>query len=386
METQSLTLRPVLDAFARAPAVRELAERLPARNQTLSLSGLPGSSGAVLAAWLAEKYPQRLLTIVAPTAADAERWLSDLAHLTDAPTALYPQREALGEDEPHYEIAGERAEAVQALLEGRLRVLVTTARATSERTLLPAALERMRLHLTRGERRPPREVAAALESMGYRRVATVTEVAEFSVRGGILDVYGFGMAAPARLEWWGDDITSVRGFDLTTQRSLEELPSITILPVNTKGVRDEADGEASAAPALRRTLLELLPSDTLLIEEAYGPDLDEVSRAWSEAEHHLEIARRLGEDVPSRDAIFVAPEVWRRSIEAFPRLLLRGEQIDLQFGFFPPDRIDRDLNRLRSLLGGDPPTLILCDNEGQLERMEELSRVAPALARAPPSL
>ena len=166
---------------------------------------------------------------MAPTAADAERWLADLAHLTDAPTALYPQREALGEDEPHYEIAGERAEAIQALLEGRLRVLVTTARATMERTLLPAALERMRLHLARGERRPPREVAGALESMGYRRVATVTEVAEFSVRGGILDVYGFGMAGPARLEWWGDDITSVRGFDLTTQRSLEELPSITVL-------------------------------------------------------------------------------------------------------------------------------------------------------------
>jgi transcription-repair coupling factor (superfamily II helicase) len=368
METQRVTLKPVLDAFVRAPAVRDLAERLPARNHTLSLGGLPGSSGAVLAAWLAQTYPQRLLTIVAPTAADAERWLSDLAHLTDAPTALYPQREALGEDEPHYEIAGERAEAVQALLEGRLRVLVTTARATMERTLLPAALERMRLHLARGERRPPREVADALASMGYRRVATVTEVAEFSVRGGILDVYGFGMAGPARLEWWGDDITSVRGFDLTTQRSLEELPSITVLPVSTQAVREEAD----VPPPVRRTLLELLPSDTLLIEEAYGPDLDEVSRAWSEAEHHLEVARRLGEDVPSRDAIFVAPEVWRGLIEAFPRLLLRGEKVDLQFGFFPPDRIDRDLNRLRSLLGGDPPTLILCDNEGQLERMEEL--------------
>jgi transcription-repair coupling factor (superfamily II helicase) len=383
-----VTLKPVLDAFARAPAVRDLAERLPARNHTLSLGGLPGSSGAVLAAWLAETYPQRLLTIVAPTAADAERWLSDLAHLTDAPTALYPQREALGEDEPHYEIAGERAEAVQALLESRLRVLVTTARATMERTLLPAALERMRLHLARGERRPPREVAGALESMGYRRVATVTEVAEFSVRGGILDVYGFGMAGPARLEWWGDDITSVRGFDLTTQRSLEELPNITVLPVTTQAIREEADGEAegrtdggfpdsptlrlSVPPPVRRTLLELLPPDTLLIEEAYGPDLDEVSRAWSEAEHHLDVARRLGEDVPSRDAIFVAPEVWCRSIEAFPRLVLRGEQVDLQFGFFPPDRIDRDLNRLRALLGGEPPTLILCDNEGQLERMEEL--------------
>jgi transcription-repair coupling factor (superfamily II helicase) len=368
MEAARVSLKPVLDAFERAPAVRELPDRLPARGATLRLGGLPGSSGAALVAWLVRALPQRLLTIMAPTPADAERWLSDLAHLTDAATALYPQREALGEDEPHYEIAGERAETIQSLLEGRLRILVTTARATSERTLLPSALERLRLTLAVGERRPPVEVARALEAMGYHRVPTVTEVAEFSVRGGILDVYGFGMAAPARLEWWGDDISSLRGFDLTTQRSLEELKDITVLPINTQAVRDEAEGQAP----VRRTLLELLPLDTLVIEEAFGPDLDEVTRAWNEAEHHLEVARRLGEEVPSRDAIFEAPEQWRSRVQGFPRLLLRDDQVDLQFGFFPPERIDRDLGRLRALIGSGTPTLILCDNEGQLERMEEL--------------
>jgi hypothetical protein len=52
----------------------------------------------VLAAWLAEESPQRLLTIISTTPADAERWLSDLQHLTDVPIALYPQREALEEE------------------------------------------------------------------------------------------------------------------------------------------------------------------------------------------------------------------------------------------------------------------------------------------------
>jgi transcription-repair coupling factor (superfamily II helicase) len=402
-----MKLKPILDAFERAPAASDLGSRLPMRGSTLRLGGLPGSSGAVLAAWLARQFPQRLLTIVAPTPGDAERWLNDLAYLMDGAVALYPQREALGEDEPHYEIAGERAETIEALLQGRLRMLVTTARATSERTLVPAALERLRLRLAPGDRRPPSEVAAALDRMGYSRVPTVTEVAEFSVRGGILDVYGFGMAVPARVEWWGDDISSIRGFDLTSQRSLEELGEITVLPISTVAVREEADGteadtararaeEAEAPPrsavsagtagalsasspsasvpsALqRRTLLELLPSDTLLIEEAFGPDLDEVQRAWKEAEHHLDVARRLGEEVPSREAILEPPEDWRGRVESFPRLLLRDEQSDLQFGFFPPDRIDRDLNRVRALLATAPPTLILCDNEGQLERMEEL--------------
>ena len=78
-----MKLRPVLEAFARSPATVELAERLPARGEALRLSGLHGSSGAVLAAWLASTFSQRLLTIVAPTPGDAERWLTDLAHLTD---------------------------------------------------------------------------------------------------------------------------------------------------------------------------------------------------------------------------------------------------------------------------------------------------------------
>ena len=233
----------------------------PRRAAGLERRGAGGLAGRAV--------PQRLLTIVAPTPGDAERWLTDLAHLTDEAIALYPQREALGEDEPHYEIAGERAETIEALLQGRLRVLVTTARATAERTLMPAALERLRLRLATGERRPPGEVADALERMGYRRVPTVTEVAEFSVRGGILDVYGFGMATPARLEWWGDDVSSIRGFDLTTQRSLQELPEVTVLPINTQAVGRTAAGgsrrrvaaaqAAGRAPPPDATLLELLP-------------------------------------------------------------------------------------------------------------------------------
>ena len=225
-----MSLPTVLDAFERTAAIQDLAERLPARGAVLRLAGLPGSSGAVLAAWLAARFPQRLLAVVAPTPGDAERWLNDLTHLTDEAVALYPQREALGEEEPHFEIAGERAETIEALLQGRLRVLVTTARATAERTLVPAALEQLRLRLAPADRRPPGDVAKTLERMGYHRVPTVTEVAEFSVRGGIVDVYGFGMATPARLEWWGDEISSMRGFDLTTQRSLEELAEITVAP------------------------------------------------------------------------------------------------------------------------------------------------------------
>src|SRR5690606_5105125 len=147
-------LRPVLDAFARTRFARELLERLPAGGAGLALGGLPGSSGSVLAAWLAEQNPNQLITIVATTPAEAERWLADLAQLSERPAALYPQREALGEEEHHVEIAGERTETLEALLAGRLGILVTTARASAERTAVPAVLGAMRLELTRATAQP----------------------------------------------------------------------------------------------------------------------------------------------------------------------------------------------------------------------------------------
>jgi transcription-repair coupling factor (superfamily II helicase) len=377
-------IEPILSSFGRTPFAVDLPGRLPIAGGQTRLAGLAGSSGAVMVAWLAERLPQRLLAVVAATPADAERWLADLATLTPQPSALYPQREALGDDEPHYEIAGERAETIEALLRGRLRILVTTARATSEKTQVPEALARLRLELTVGSRRPLTEVVSALTRMGYHRVPVVTEVAEFSVRGGIVDLYGFGMASPSRIEWWDDKISSIRAFDLTSQRSAEEMSSVTVLPIGVGSVGrydgTSVDGSANDLPTYRptdgtpsrQTLLDLLPTDTLVVEEASHPNAEEVARAWREAEHHLEVARRLGEMPPPREELFAEPSEWSARLARFPRLLLKEDRPDLQAGFLPPETVDRNLGRLRALLSGGAPTLILCDNAGQLERLDEL--------------
>jgi transcription-repair coupling factor (superfamily II helicase) len=362
-------LEPILDAFGRTRFAAELLERLPGPGDTLRLGGLPGSSPAVMAAWLARRRPTQLLTVIATTPADAERWLTDLHQLTDAKVALYPQREALGEEERHVEIAGERTESLEALLTGSLRFLVTTARATAERTAVPAMLRALRLDLRRAEARAPRDVAVQLETMGYDKVPTVTEVGQFSIRGGILDVYGFGMATPTRVEWWGDVVESLRSFDLTTQRSGTEVEGISILPIRATA---PSRAESAELPTTRMSLLELLPIGTLILVDSTTANGEEVARAWREAEHHLEVARRLGEDVPARADLFVAPERWRTLVEGFGHLGLREDPVALQAGFLPPEKVDRDLKRLRAILDGGLPTMILCDNEGQVERLAEL--------------
>src|SRR5207245_8785427 len=124
----------VIDRLDALPATRALAEGLPASGARQGIAGLPGSSPAVLLAALARRLAQRVFVVITPTPTDAERWLADLRTLTGPAAALYPQREALGAEEPHFEIAGERVETLELLLSGQVRVLVTTARAAAERT------------------------------------------------------------------------------------------------------------------------------------------------------------------------------------------------------------------------------------------------------------
>ena len=365
-----MPLQFLLDRFDDLPATGALLEGLPVAGNRLPLAGLPGSSPALLVAALARRLPQRLFAVVTATPADAERWLADLQQLVGERAVLYPQREGLGADEPHVEIAGERIETIAALLSGRARVVVTTARASAERTGVPRVLETSRLELATGDRSPVAgltDAAQRLADMGYERVPGVTEVGQFSVRGGILDVYGFGMAVPARVEWWGDEIVSLRGFDLDTQRSAEPIDRVSVLPIRTGegwGKRDEG--------WVRTSLLDLLPADTLLVVDQEAAVEREVERAWADAAHHLEVARRLGEEPSPREELLLDPAAWRARLAARARLAPGAADAAQRFPVLAPEAVDRDLRRLRQLVAGEPATVILCDNEGQLERLEEL--------------
>jgi transcription-repair coupling factor (superfamily II helicase) len=363
-----MPLPTLLAAFRSLPAVRALEEAIPWPAETVAVRPLPGSAAAVLTAAIAEAEPHRLIVVVAAAPTEAERWLSDLGVLLgDGQVALYPQREGLGEDEPHYEIAGERVETLELLNRGAVRVIVTTARATAERSLMPAALEAARLQIAKGA--TFRAVTRRLERLGYTRVPHVTDVAEFSVRGGIVDVYGFGMADPARAEFWGEELVSLRAFDLGTQRSQASLEQVTVLPVDPRATLGDVEG------TVRRSLLDLLPAGTLLVEDGPVRLVEEVSRVWAEAEHHAEIARRLGEDVPPRADLLTEPGAWGTARAGFARLALGVPDAARALPVFEPPAVTRDLSRLRPPAG--ELALVLCDNEGQIERLDELLAEGP---------
>lgn len=388
-----MALPRLLDVLAGLPGYHDTRAALPTGAGTLRLGGLAGSSDAVLVATLARDLPHRLFVVVTDQLADAERWLADLQTLVDdVPVALYPPREGFGEVEPHAEVAGERVETLERLSRGALRVLLTTSRALLERTSLPAALRASRLEIRKGDTRRPEALAAHLDAVGFERVPMVEDVAQFSVRGGIFDIYGFGMAEPVRLEFWGDEIIELRHFDLNTQRTTRPAELALVLPVDGR-VR-EAGGATE-----RVSVTELLGPDAIVVIPAGSAVRPELQRTWDESAHHIELARRRGEEAPPRDALFRSPDETAAALARLATLQLlptsgslarrserrlRDEEdrpapadlgvgrADVSFAILPPEPVSRDLRVLRRLTRTPPATVILCDNSGQAERLDEL--------------
>jgi transcription-repair coupling factor (superfamily II helicase) len=361
----------LLDAVEGLGAFTRLERSLPGPRTRHFVAGLAGSSDAILVSAIARRHPGRFIVVATDGLPEAERWLADLGALSEESSrvALYPPREALGEAEPHAEIAGERVETIERMSRGAVQVLLTTARALLEKTRLPRAVADARLELRRGDRWRLAELIDHLTGVGFERVEMVEDVAQFSVRGGIVDIYSFGMTEPVRAEMWGDEIVELKHFDLNTQRSTRAAELALILPVE-KAV---TDAEESVE---RVSLATLFPPDTLLVLPQGTELAPELQRTWEEAAHHIDLARRRGEDTPARDELFEAPQSVLAVIGSLGTIAIVDRATAPEgatvLPILPPDPIDRDVRKLRRLVGTGMPTIILCDNAGQCERLDEL--------------
>ncbi len=370
----------------RQPQYRELLERLPHAGESLGLTGLTGSSPALLLATLGHDRPNRLWVVAASSPNAAEALEADLRTLSDGDdVAHFPQREALPYEaaEPHVEVGGMRVEALEAVLSGRTRILVTTLRALQERSDVPSGLTELRLRIQRGQKVRPQDLAERLVGMGFEQVPLVEGVGEFAVRGGIVDMFGFGTPEPVRLEFWGDEVTSIRRFDILDQRSTGEVESVDVLPVDLR--TPATDGRTT-----RRSILDLLPSDAVLVQLDSDTAADDLRHTWEEVRHLHEGARRRGAATEEPSELFLSPEDTEERLGRLARLRVdpdAGGRPDseggLRFDVRAAEPVERDMDRLGTLLRAGAArgerTLLLCDNAGQLDRLEELLGGAGAL-------
>jgi transcription-repair coupling factor (superfamily II helicase) len=188
--------------------------------------------------WQATERPLLILT-------DGNQRAEALAELTGTFFDLLVSHAAAGEPQllpaldvlpgqnlsPHSEISGQRAMALWRMANGSAPLTIAPAASALIRSHAAEFYRRLALELRVGEELPLDTIEAHLNSIGYEKRDPVEMVGEYSIRGGILDVFPADNARPLRVEFFGDEIESIRRFDVETQRSVVKVGEGRVLPL-----------------------------------------------------------------------------------------------------------------------------------------------------------
>jgi transcription-repair coupling factor (superfamily II helicase) len=218
--------------------LREL--RVGAR--VISISGLVAGSARALAVAALQRETGKTFAVVSHTTRDLESWERDLRFWHSALTAketgdkdilILPASETdpYAGISPHAQTLERRALALWRLQQRSSKFVLLTARALARKTVTPAAIAKSGVILRRDEDFSPEVLVDRLIATGYMREDPVGGVGEFSMRGGIVDVWPPGREAPVRLEFFGDTVDSVREFDPENQLSTAQLKEVEVPPM-----------------------------------------------------------------------------------------------------------------------------------------------------------
>jgi transcription-repair coupling factor (superfamily II helicase) len=262
----------------------------------VSVTGVPGSLAALVVAGIRDRRASQVLFVTSDDAS-AERMRDDLSlllgmeavHLFAAPSSAGHMR---GPDAGVPDV-----QALRSLLESPAAVVITPPRGMTIALPPASVISEKVIPLVKGEHTDFTQLLRLLGESGFEQKDFVETHGDFSVRGGILDVFTFAGDNPIRAEFAGDDIESIREFDPVSQRSIRELSGTTIVP--------DLFAPRSGGEPRTSSLLEYLRDDALVILDE--PDL---------------ITREIEKGVPGKECI--RPELNAELLELFPRISLRS--------------------------------------------------------------
>ena len=233
---QLLSLHPEVGILAKELGKKcekhFLLKNLHASAQAIILSAVAGK--------LAHNQQSRDMLIVLDNADKAQYLFSDLRTLRhDQGVYLFPtsHRRRQGVDEA---MAVQRTEVLSALVgenhsahHGNVKLIVTYPEALAESVPLPQSLQQQTIGVAVEDEIAQSAIIKQLVELNFKRVDFVYEPGQFAVRGGILDVYSYAHDNPYRIDFFGDEVDSIREFDLETQLSLSRIQSIQLVANNT---------------------------------------------------------------------------------------------------------------------------------------------------------
>jgi len=345
----------VLSALDSWAELAKIKEGLLGSASRVRVEGAVDPVKALIVAALARGF-ERPTLVITPTSEAAERFHDHLLALSDSSSApgevyLLPSLEALLYEDvrPDPALVGQRLRTLRRMLDGGPGVYVASAAAAFQRCLPPEVLRSAHTAVVQGEPLDRDAFAARLVELGYEREELVESPGQFSIRGGVLDLYPVAAAQPARIELFGDEVDSIRLFDPSDQRSREAVDRVEVMPAREALLSEEVAARALPAveEALRRQVQALEAGDRPLEAERLeerGGDLVQAlgQRAYPSGVEYLlpflhpEAGTAL--DYLPPDALVVLDEPGRVDQEYgdFARGLLELQQARLDQGLLIP--------------------------------------------------
>ncbi|MGD8939071.1 MAG: transcription-repair coupling factor, partial [Gammaproteobacteria bacterium] len=333
--------------------------------QTMHWGRLYGSSyGLVIAQ--AAKQAERLLLIITPDTPTANQLEHDIRFYGgagDLPVLHFPDWETLPYDafSPHQDIISDRLSTLYQLSKLKKGILIVPAATLMHRLAPREFLDANVFLLDVGDRIDIDATRERLTQSGYRLVSQVMEHGEFAVRGSIIDLFPMGGSQPYRLELFDDEIESIRTFDAESQRSIDKVERIRLLPAREFPFNDESisrfrqnyraaiEGDPQASSVYRdvsnnitpsgieyyltlffdktATLFDYLPTNSVVVKIN---DVDDAARRfWDEVNRRYEQGRyNVARPILEPQRVFLPHSDFFQQLENIPQVIVQNFKLE----------------------------------------------------------
>ena len=362
----------IISIYDKSPKIALLESTFAARQKS-QMTGLVGSSLSFVMHSLFKKADLPFL-ILFNNKEDAAYYLNDLEQLINTEDVLfYPSsyRRPYQIEETDNANVLLRAEVLNRINSRKKpAIIVSYAEAIFEKVVTRKELEKNTLKLSVEDKFSIDFINETLFEYNFKRVDFVTEPGEFSVRGGIIDVFSFSNDNPYRIEFFGNEIDSIRSFDVETQLSIEKLKKISIIPnVENKFLQEN-----------RESFLDYINEKTVLViqnTELLGQQLDKLFDKANEA------FEKLSKDIqhaPPEDLFLNQKQFLKRALD-FSVIELHANAVfktdkKVEFHIQPQPSFNKQFDLLLNNLGENHfngyKNYLCCSNENQASRFHDI--------------
>ncbi|MHB1231259.1 MAG: transcription-repair coupling factor [Burkholderiales bacterium] len=406
-----------------------LSAPLPSPGQFRRYTGLTGAADALALAELAQT--RRPLLVLTAAALDAQRLRDEIPCFAPGLSVhLLPDWETLPYDKfsPHQDLVSERLATLNQISHNAFDIAIVPVTTALYRLPPRSFLAAHTFFLKQGERLDVAGLRNQLSLASYTHVTQVQAPGEYSVRGGVIDLFPMGSTVPYRIDLFDNEIDTLRTFDVDTQRSIYPVKEVRLLParefpLNETGIanfrqkfRDQFEGDPSksriykdvsngvAPPGVEyylplffdttATLIDYLPSDTLLC--LHHGVLDAADQFWRDTRSRYDLLRGDRErPLLPPEVLFLSSDQLFAQLKPYPRIELLEKTSELPAHTsncasmaLPAIHVDRraeqPLSQLKTFLDGfDGRVLIAAESLGRRETMAQLfaeQGLHPALA------